>query len=126
VSFLPIKDQAYLESRGLVVEEIEWGGQKAVIFKDYRLPAGLFQTQSTDVLVVLPAGYPDAPPDMFYTFPWVRLTSSGGWPTAADQPYSFGNISWQRWSRHNNEWRRGKDGIWTMLKRIDHALEIAK
>jgi len=126
VSFLPLKDQGYLNSRGLAPEFIECGGQKAVIFRGYQLPVGKFDVASTDVLVILPQGYPDSAPDMFFTFPWIRLASTGTWPTAADNTVQFANVGWQRWSRHNNEWRLGKDGIWTMLKRIEHALETAK
>jgi hypothetical protein len=126
VSFLPLKDQAYLASRGLTPESVEYGGQKAVIFRAYKLPVGQFDAAFTDVLVILPHGYPDAPPDMFFTFPWIRVLSTGGWPSAADNSVQFANVGWQRWSRHNNEWRPGKDGIWTMLKRIQHALETAK
>ena len=69
--------------------------------------------------------YPDVPPDMFHTMPWVKLTPDGRYPTAADQPVIFAGQQWQRWSRHNNEWRAGVDGIWTMLKRIDNALAVA-
>lgn len=126
MKFLPSKDQLYLESRSLTFESVDSGGQKAVIFRDYELPENKFDSPRTDVLVLLPPGYPDAAPDMFFTFPWVRLKQEGRYPTAADAPFAFANITWQRWSRHSDEWRRGKDGIWTMMKRIDHALEIAK
>jgi hypothetical protein len=34
--------------------------------------------------------------------------------------------NWQRWSRHNNSWRPGVDGLHTMIKRIEHALAKAK
>ena len=126
MSFLPLKDQTYLQSRGLQFELVEWSGQKAVIFRGYGLPKDRFNVAIADVLVLLPPGYPDGPPDMFFTHPWIRLAGTGGWPKAADNPFQFNNINWQRWSRHNTEWRRGKDGIWTMLKRIDHALEVAQ
>lgn len=64
-------------------------------------------------------------PDMFYLEPWIKLVQGNRYPKAANNPFSFSGRSWQRWSRHNNEWRRGVDGIWTMLKRIEYALEVA-
>jgi len=62
---------------------------------------------------------------MFYTVPWVKLMGKNVLPPCADQPHFFAGQTWQRWSRHNNEWRPGIDGIWSMLKRVDHALEVA-
>jgi hypothetical protein len=49
----------------------------------------------------------------------------GAFPKAADQPFAFEGRNWQRWSRHQDQWRPGVDGIWTMLRRIDAALEAA-
>jgi len=45
--------------------------------------------------------------------------------SAANVAQSFAGQNWQRWSRHNSEWRPGIDGIWTMLKRVEDALERA-
>jgi len=124
-TFLPMRDREYLQDKVLTFEEIVDGGQRGVIIRKYSLPAGLFDAQHADILILIPAGYPDVPPDMFYVLPWVRLTAGNAFPKAADQPHAFAGQSWQRWSRHNPESRPGIDGIWTMLKRVDHALEIA-
>ena len=122
---LPAEDRAYLHEQGIAFEEFDEGGAKAVIFKARNLPTDRFDTQSVDILILLPPAYPDAAPDMFYLTPWVRLASNNQYPKAADQPYGFLGLNWQRWSRHNNEWRPGVDGIWTMIRRIERALEIA-
>ena len=119
---LPFKDHRYLESRGLAFEEIVDGAQQGVVLRGFPLPTGLFDTETANVLVVLPTGYPDAPPDMFFTKPWLKLKSGGGYPSRADSSFDFGGKNWQRWSRHNNEWRPGTDGIWTTLKRVETAL----
>jgi hypothetical protein len=74
----------------------------------------------------LPQGYPDVPTDMFYLLPWVTLVQTGKNPTTADQPFQFEGKSWQRWSRHNNEWRIGVDGIHTSIVRMETALKEAK
>lgn len=125
MSFLPVKDREYLESKGIEYEEHEEGGQKGVILKARPLPAGRFDTEKADILILLPSGYPDAAPDMFYLSPWVKLTSGGRYPRKADNAFEFKGLSWQRWSRHNREWRPGADGIWTMIKRVDFALQEA-
>ena len=125
MSVLPMKCRRYLVKRGVPFEEHEEGDQKAVIFKAFALPTGRFDAPSADILVLLPSGYPDTPSDMFYVTPWLKLSSSNSYPNRADQSFEFGRRNWQRWSRHNNEWRTGVDGIWTMIKRIETALEQA-
>ena len=77
------------------------------------------------MLILLPKGYPDVAPDMFYLTPWVKLIPSNTYPNKADRALNFAGQNWQRWSRHNKEWRPGVDGIWTMLKRVEDALEKA-
>lgn len=125
MAFLPEKDREYLESKSIVYEEHIQGSQKGVILKGFSLPNGRFDAEAADVLILLPPGYPDAPPDMFYTLPWLKLAGRGCYARRADQPFNFNGQRWQRWSRHNSEWRPGADGIWTMIKRVEHALELA-
>ena len=125
MSVLPMKCRRYLAERDIVFEEHEEGGQKAIVVKEFRLPPGRFDAPAADILILLPSGYADSPPDMFYTLPWLKLTGSNRYPNAADVSLEFQGRNWQRWSRHNNEWRAGVDGIWTMLKRVETALECA-
>ena len=122
---LPFKDRRYLEERGLPFEEMGDSAQMGIVLSDFSLPPGLFDTENADILIVLPSGYPDTPPDMFFSIPWLKLKSSGNYPRAANVSFDFGGKNWQRWSRHNNEWRPGTDGIWTMLKRVETALQKA-
>lgn len=122
---LPMRDRRYLTDRGLNFDEYREGGQAGVILRGYGLPDEKYQVAEADILILLPRGYPDAAPDMFYALPWLTLAPSQRYPRQADQPLNFSGQRWQRWSRHNNEWRPGVDGIWTMLKRVETALEIA-
>jgi hypothetical protein len=96
-----------------------------VILRNIALPPGKFDQPLVDVLILLPPGYPDSCPDMFYLLPWVKLVATGSYPRAADQAVSFGGQSWQRWSRHSQEWRPGIDGIHTMMARMRLAVEVA-
>lgn len=125
MSVLPMGCHRYLTERGILFEEHEESGQKAIIVKQFRLPTGRFGVPSADLLILLPSGYPDCPPDMFYTMPWLKLIASNCHPTGADCSHEFLGRTWQRWSRHSNEWRPGIDGIWTMLKRVETALGCA-
>ncbi|MFN5999572.1 MAG: E2/UBC family protein [Paracoccaceae bacterium] len=125
MSFLPTADRRYLEERGLAFREVDDGGRKGVILPGFALPAAKFQVVAADILILLPCGYPDTAPDMFYSLPWLSLVRSSRYPNCADQPQQFESQNWQRWSRHNNSWRPGIDGIWTMLKRVEQALQEA-
>lgn len=125
MSLLPPADVEYLNSKGIEFEEKQDGGHKGVILKERPLPAGRFDAKKADILILLPSGYPDVAPDMFYLLPWVKLVPANKYPNKADQPLEFGGHRWQRWSRHNKDWRPGVDGIWTMIKRVDTALERA-
>jgi hypothetical protein len=125
MSFLPAPDREYLTDKAIPFEEIQDGGNKGVILKARPLPQGRFDAAAADILVMLPVGYPDVAPDMFYLLPWVKLAPNGRYPKAADEAVTFAGKNWQRWSRHNSEWRPGADGIWTMIKRIEDALAKA-
>ena len=124
MSVLPSKCRKYLVERGIAFEEVSLA-EKGIILRGYPIPKGRFNEEKADILVVLPNGYPDVRPDMFYALPWLRLANGNQYPKAADQPYDFNGQRWQRWSRHQDQWRPGTDGIWTMLRRIDAALEVA-
>lgn len=124
-SILPPEDRDYLDGHGILYEERDEGNVRGVVLKGHSLPNGLFDVGTADILVLLPPGYPDCAPDMFYLIPWVKLAANGRYPRAADQPHTFAGQTWQRWSRHNTAWRPSVDGIWTMLRRIERALEIA-
>ncbi len=123
--FLPPRDVEYLAGRGISYEDGSQPGQAGLVLKGIPVPDGKFDAASVDILILLPPGYPDCPPDMFYCMPWLKLRSAGRYPRAADQPHSFRGEPWQRWSRHNNAWRPGVDGIHTMVKRIELALAEA-
>ena len=122
---LPRRDAAYLAENEIAYEERASGGHIGLVFTGVSLPQGVFDAETADILILLPPGYPDTPPDMFYCNPWLRLSGLQRFPKCADYAHDFDGLSWQRWSRHNNNWRAGKDGIWTMIKRVECALREA-
>ncbi len=123
---LPEADQRYLDDHGLEADVVSHGPHTGVIVRQLSLPAGKFNHAAADVLILLPTGYPDVPPDMFYFDPWLSLRSTGQYPNRADAALAFNSRNWQRWSRHNPAWRPGVDGLHTMLKRVEHALQEAR
>lgn len=122
---LPRRDRNYLEQNLSDHRSLVDNGQTGVILRNFPLPPKIYDAEKADILILLPPGYPDVPPDMFYCTPWLVLAAKGGYPKCADCAHSFNGITWQRWSRHNSQWRVGKDGIWTMIKRVEHALQEA-
>lgn len=122
---LPESDQRFVDEHSLAVEATGDGGRKGVVFKEFST-GNRYDHDKADILLLLPSGYPDACPDMFYCFPWLKLRGASGWPLKADHAFNFAGRQWQQWSRHNKEWRPGIDGIHTMIRRISAALRDSK
>lgn len=121
---LPSNDRRYLEDNGLSYEIIGEAGASGIVIKNFPLPPGKFDRDAVNVMIQLPAGYPDASVDMFYTSPWIKLKGGARYPNCADVAYQFAGTNWQRWSRHA-EWRAGIDGIRTMVARAELAFAKA-
>lgn len=123
---LPSFDQSFLSEHGYDFEVIQEGGETGIILKALALPSDKFDCDVADILVLLPAGYPDCPPDMFYASPRLVLKGTNQAPKACTVQHNFANQVWQRWSRHNNAWRPGIDGLRTMVARVQTALAEAR
>ena len=115
-------DADFLESRSGEYEAFDEGGFTCVVLKKNELPPA-YAPQVVDLLVRLPAGYPNANPDMFWTTPGVRLVS-GAEPTGAGVLEAHGQRTWQRWSRHypQGSWRPGVDSLRTYLATVRREL----
>ncbi len=126
---LPEGDRDYLTDKGYKFEEKDYlNGVKGVVIKNLILPENKFTRPVADLLIILPPGYPDVPPDMFYFSPPLLLLPANRFARATEAMMTFGdNVQWQRWSRHlpPNNWRRQVDGIHTYLKRVEEALKRA-
>lgn len=123
---LPSKDQIFLSGHGYDFDVVVEGGNTGIVLKSVKLPAGKFGCKTADVLILLPKGYPDCSPDMFYVSPKLTLAGTGQVPKACTAEHHFGGRVWQRWSRHNNAWRPGVDGLRTMVARVQTALAEAR
>jgi hypothetical protein len=125
--FVPLKDRAYMESKGFQYREINDGARNGLIIDNFPINEGKFNVKESTLLIILPNGYSDVPPDMFYFNPELKLTSTNNYPAAADVFENYFDIKWQRWSRHfdKNHWRSGIDGIESYIQRVITALKTA-
>lgn len=127
--FLPEFDRDYLLGKGYQFEErIEANTNiKGLIIRNWVLPEGKFNFLNADLLILIPHGYPDVRPDMWYFNPSLLLAPSNRPARQTQVNINFEGTVWQRWSRHYpaNEWRSGIDGVHTYLKKVQLALEIA-
>ena len=122
--FLPESDRDYLNQKGYSFQEITEDAKNGLIISNWTLPERKYNQDKSDLLIFLPTGYPDIPPDMFYFYPAICLLPDNRNAHATDKFAPFKSISWQRWSRHlgAEHWRSGVDGIHTYLKRVETAL----
>ncbi len=114
------ESQAALDASSLDYDTAVEGGHVCVIFHRVELPNG-YDLAHTDILVRLPAGFPDAGPDMFWAEP--ALTISGTLPAGTEHNESHLGRVWQRWSRHiGPHWRSGVDDIGTYVAYVRQCL----
>ena len=125
MSHLPRRCRKYLTDKGFAFSEASDNGTAAIVIDPWQLPPEKYDHDQVALLLLLPNGYPDAAPDMFYVHPWIKAHGSSNWPGAASVSLQFLGTNWQRWSRHWSDWRPGIDGIQTWLLKIRHALEMA-
>jgi Prokaryotic E2 family E len=120
---LPDVDQTFLSERSLVPTISVESSMLCVVFPQWRLPPG-YALSEADLLLRLPAGYPDVPPDMWWFSPAIVL-ASGARPPATESMESYLGRVWQRWSRHFNggQWKSGIDGLESFLALIRRELE---
>ena len=120
---LPEEDREFLSAKGYAYSVVKEGGFLCLVLSAFPFPG--FDPQFADLLIKLPPGYPMAQPDMFWTFPEIKL-KTGGLHQAADQFETRNGQRWQRWSRHlgPNRWRAGVDNLQTYIGAI--KAEFAK
>ncbi len=118
-------DKKWLNERGFSYEaSVDASGITHLIINNYPLPQG-FDQDKTDLLVRLPAGFPDTAPDMFWVDPTIKLVKTGANAPASDQYESHAGRTWQRFSRHLSPgaWRPGIDSLQSWLVAIRGLLE---
>lgn len=116
-------DREYLQEKEYVFDVARVDPNIHLVIRDFDLPEA-YTPRTADLLIILPAGYPNAALDMFWTCPDVKL-ANGNWPNRCESHQEYSGRNWQRWSRHfPNPWRAGVDNIRTFLTVVRR--EIAK
>jgi len=125
--FLPEFDRDYLLEKGYQFEEKIDANRNGLILRNWLLPVEKYNLLTSDLLILIPNGYPEVRPDMWYFNPAILLAPSNRPARQTQISINFEGKAWQRWSRHYpaNEWRSGIDGIHTYLKKVQTALESA-
>lgn len=119
---LPQTDLDFLARRGLKAQVYDEANMTSVVFPGWPLPPG-YDRASADLLIRLPAGYPDIQPDMWWFDPAVRL-AGGGTVQSTESVETHLGRQWQRWSRHfsGGQWKSGTDGLESYLALINNEL----
>lgn len=119
---LPEADIEYLANKNMDYELVPFNNNQLLIIHNYKMPPA-YTPDVVDFLVVIPPGYPNDNPDMFFVKPNVKL-SNGNAPLAAEGIVNYHTEGWQQFSRHFNsaKWRPGIDGLAQYLTVMHHEL----
>lgn len=90
---------------------------------DFPLPPG-WNRESTDLLVIVPPGYPATPPDNFFVKPGLR-TAAGAQPGNYTEGHSVLGESWAQFSFHIEGWVPGEDSLETFVIAAGRRLQEA-
>ncbi|SRR6266571_258343 len=98
-----------------------------VLFKQLPLPPG-WNRQTTELLVILPPGYPTTPPDNFYVRNGLKLADGERMPNNYSEDQNILGGSWAQFSFHAERWNPSPgfedgDSLITFLIAIEHRLQ---
>lgn len=109
-----VQDLQVLQTRGFNCDPpVEKDCRIYVVFKDFPLPSGLYNMETTDLLIFTTVHYPGAGFDMFWTDPSLTL-SNGEVPKSADAEEQHLNKNWRRFSYHpynGKSWNPSEDDV---------------
>lgn len=122
------EDYARLKEIGIAVEEDQ--NSRFLVFPSFPLLDGLYESETVDVLVVIPTNYNDDGIDCIWVKPYLKRKDGREIPRAslpgAGENHRYNGAEFCRWSRHwnkeNNKWKAGVSNIDTILRRIQWAL----
>jgi hypothetical protein len=120
-------DRQHLEEHGYKFATYQEGNITLLVIENYVMPAG-YTPEVIDLLLQIPADYPDAALDMWWVYPTVTFANTGAHPLNTQVWQAFAGYTpdpareWQRFSRHP-QWRAGKDDLRTYLVSLRSTME---
>lgn len=102
-----------------------------VVVEDVTLSAG-YNRDTTDILLIIPAGYPETPPDNFWVPPGLRLENDGQPDAFNPNHRTHEGEEWDRFSWHEDDgWAPSKDvkdgsNLLTFMRTVEERLEEAE
>lgn len=102
-------------------ENLDW-----VMFREFPLPPG-WNVKTTELLVVIPPGYPTTPPDNFFVRNGLH-TLNGAQPGSFSENQTVLGDSWAQFSFHVEGWNPSPDpdegdGLVTFLLAVERRLQ---
>lgn len=119
MALIPEDDIEFLDEKGFTYELVAAPGEVHLILHKFPFPK--YRPSEADMLIRIPAGYPQAALDMFFTIPDVKLPS-GAFPDRCNQHPAIGGKAWQQWSRHSS-WRPGVDSLRSFLSAVMREID---
>jgi hypothetical protein len=107
-------------------ERTDENARSFIVVREMPLPSH-WNREHTDVLIIVPQGYPMAALDMFWVTPGLALANCKA-PQNADQVEQYAGTSWQRFSWHyppNYRWQPPKDNLLSHLRFVRTRLNQA-
>lgn len=104
-----------------------WKRQKensavGIVIRNYELPKG-YEPDKSNLMIIVPDGYPVAMIDMFYFYPDIKREDGMIIERLTTQTF-FGK-PWQQWSRHytNQPWTPGQDNLISHIEWVRNQLK---
>jgi len=113
-----------LKDEGHLIEVTEEAGEQArcfLVFRGHDIPAQIWGRDNVDLLIIVPAPYPNAKIDMFWVIPKLLLPD-GAIPNGATSDESYLGKTWQRFSWHPTTWNPARDNLETYLEVVNNRL----
>ena len=120
------RDLEILKDRGRVFEVIEADGNIYIFFKNFPLPSGIYNSETTDLIIFTIPSYPSAGFDMFWTSEELKL-KDGRIPQNADSITMHLGKRWRRFSYHpysSKQWNPATDDVNSFMEYVMKRLRM--
>lgn len=119
------RDLQILKERGCVFDVTEENMKIYIIYRNYPLPADIYNTDKTDLLIFTTPHYPNAGFDMFWVKPDVMLKNNTP-PRNGEALEPHLGQQWRRFSYHpyqNKGWNPSEDSVISFMAYVQQRLQ---